>query len=196
MCTNNTIEGTQWSDMPETGAVPLVADMSSDIASRPIDVKQFGLIFAGAQKNLGPSGVTVVIIRRDLAERGNDKIAKILAIPHAHQGKVALSHAADLSRFTSSDWCWSGSKREGGVAAIEKRNDAKAKLLYDAIDASGLLHVPGREGVALEDERRVPRGGRRRSDREEIREGSRGGGSSASRATARSAGCARRSTTP
>src|SRR4029077_14106900 len=59
MCTNNTIEGTQWTEMPETGGAPLVADMSSDIASRPIEVKKFGLIFAGAQKNLGPSGVTV-----------------------------------------------------------------------------------------------------------------------------------------
>src|SRR5216683_4127552 len=66
MCTNNTIEGTQWRSMPESGNAPLVADMSSDIASRPIDVKKFGLIFAGAQKNLGPSGVTVVIVRRDL----------------------------------------------------------------------------------------------------------------------------------
>ncbi len=68
----------KWTEMPETGAVPLVADMSSDILSRPLDVKRFGLIFAGAQKNLGPSGVTVVIVRRDLVERGSDKIAKIL----------------------------------------------------------------------------------------------------------------------
>src|SRR5579885_2937345 len=68
LCTNNTIEGTQWHDLPETSA-PIVADMSSDIASRPLDVKKFGLIFAGAQKNLGPSGVTIVIIRKDLAER-------------------------------------------------------------------------------------------------------------------------------
>ncbi|MDE3169218.1 MAG: 3-phosphoserine/phosphohydroxythreonine transaminase, partial [Acidobacteriota bacterium] len=78
ICTNNTIEGTQWHSIPQTGSVPIVADMSSDVASRPVDVKRFALIFAGAQKNLGPSGVTVVIVRRDLAERGSDKIAKIL----------------------------------------------------------------------------------------------------------------------
>ena len=78
MCTNNTIEGTQWTEMPETGNVPLVADMSSDIASKPIDVKNFGLIFAGAQKNLGPSGVTVVIIRKDLAERADKNLPTIL----------------------------------------------------------------------------------------------------------------------
>src|SRR5260370_35837575 len=78
MCTNNTIEGTQWRSMPESGNAPLVADMSSVIASRPIDVKKFGLIFAGAQKNLGPSGVTVVIVRRDLADRADKNIPTLL----------------------------------------------------------------------------------------------------------------------
>ncbi len=69
ICSNNTIFGTQWRSFPATGAVPLVADMSSDILSRPVDVSKFGLIFAGAQKNIGPAGVTVVIIRKDLAGR-------------------------------------------------------------------------------------------------------------------------------
>jgi phosphoserine aminotransferase len=78
VCTNNTIEGSQWNTLPETASVPLVADMSSDILSRPTDVRRFGLIFAGAQKNLGPSGVTVVIIRRDLAERANEKVANVV----------------------------------------------------------------------------------------------------------------------
>ena len=78
LCTNNTIEGTQWTTLPETGAVPLVADMSSDIASRGMDVTKFGLIFAGAQKNLGPAGVTVVIVRRDLADRANKNVPTFL----------------------------------------------------------------------------------------------------------------------
>ena len=78
LCTNNTIEGTQWGAPPETGAVPLVADMSSDIASRPMDVTKFGLIFAGAQKNLGPSGVTVVIVKRGLAERADKNLPTTL----------------------------------------------------------------------------------------------------------------------
>ena len=78
MCTNNTIEGTQWHEPPETGEVPLVADMSSDILSRKTDVRRFGLIFAGAQKNLGPSGVTVVIVRNDLAERADPKLPTLL----------------------------------------------------------------------------------------------------------------------
>src|SRR5262249_46577371 len=78
ICTNNTIEGMQWTAIPDAGNTPLVADMSSDIASRPIDVKKFGLIFAGAQKNLGPSGVTIVIIRRDLAERADKNLPTLL----------------------------------------------------------------------------------------------------------------------
>jgi phosphoserine aminotransferase len=78
MCTNNTIEGSQWNCLPETGEVPLVADMSSDIMSRPVDVRRFGLIFAGAQKNLGPSGATVVIVRKDLAERADKNLPTVL----------------------------------------------------------------------------------------------------------------------
>jgi len=101
ICTNNTIEGTQWTTLPEIGPqagpetrnVPLVADMSSDIASRPVDVKKYGVIFAGAQKNLGPSGVTVVIIRKDLPNAPT-KSSHASSIPHAYQGEVALSHAA------------------------------------------------------------------------------------------------------
>jgi phosphoserine aminotransferase len=78
LCSNNTIEGTQWLNFPDTGNVPLVADMSSDILSRRIDVSKFGLIFAGAQKNLGPAGVTIVIIRKDLVERASKNIPVIL----------------------------------------------------------------------------------------------------------------------
>ena len=100
MCTNNTIDGTEWSEIPETGAVPLVADMSSDICSRPIEVRQFGLIFAGAQKNLGPSGVTVVIVRKDLAERADEKVAQDPPIPHAHQGEARSTTRRPPSPFT------------------------------------------------------------------------------------------------
>jgi phosphoserine aminotransferase len=136
MCTNNTIEGTQWSYVPETGAVPLVADMSSDIASRPIDVRKFGLIFAGAQKNLGPSGTTVVIIRKDLAEKANDKIAKILQY-RTQIKERSLYHTPTTFAIYTVGLVLGWIESEGGVAAIEKRNAAKAKLLYDAIDGSG-----------------------------------------------------------
>jgi len=141
MCTNNTIEGTQWSYLPATGGVPLVADMSSDIASKPIDVRRFGLIFAGAQKNLGSAGATVIIIRKDLAERANDKIAKILQYRTQIKEKSLYHTPATYSVYTMGlvlRWI----EGEGGVGAIEKRNAAKAKLLYEMIDASGYYQCP------------------------------------------------------
>jgi phosphoserine aminotransferase len=141
MCTNNTIEGTQFTEMPQTGAVPLVADMSSDILSRPLDVKRFGLIFAGAQKNLGPSGVTVVIARKDLLERGSDKIAKILQYRTHAKEKSLYNTPPTFAVYVLglvAEWV----AQQGGVTGIEKINSAKAKMLYDAIDATGYYSCP------------------------------------------------------
>jgi phosphoserine aminotransferase len=141
MCTNNTIEGTQWSYVPATGSVPLVADMSSDIASKPVDVRKFGLIFAGAQKNLGPSGATIVIIRRDLAEGASDKIAKILQYRTQIKERSLYHTPSTFAVYTVGlvlEWL----EAEGGVAAMENRNSAKAKLLYDTIDSSGYYQCP------------------------------------------------------
>ena len=140
MCTNNTIEGTQWTEMPETGNVPLVADMSSDIASRAIDVKKFGLIFAGAQKNLGPSGVTVVIIRKDLAERAHKNLPSILQYRTFIKEKSLYNTPPTFAIYIVGlvmEWI----EAEGGIAAIEKRNNAKAKLLYDTLGASKGFYV-------------------------------------------------------
>jgi phosphoserine aminotransferase len=136
ICTNNTIEGTQWPALPETGGVPLVADMSSDIASRSIDVRKFGLIFAGAQKNLGPSGATVVIIRKDLAERADKNLPTVLQY-RTHIKERSLYHTPPTFAIYVIGLVMDWIDAEGGVAAIEKRNEAKAKLLYDAIDSSG-----------------------------------------------------------
>jgi phosphoserine aminotransferase len=145
MCTNNTIEGSQWHEIPDTGAVPLVADMSSDIAARRMEVRQFGLIFAGAQKNLGPSGVTIVIVRRDLAERASNQTAKILQYK-THIAERSLYHTPPTFAIyvvgLMLDWI----DAEGGVASLEKRNEAKAKLLYDTIDASGFYRCPVETG--------------------------------------------------
>jgi len=141
MCTNNTIEGTQWTEIPDTAGVPLVADMSSDILSRPTDVKRFGLIFAGAQKNLGPSGVTVVIIRKDLVERGSDKIAKILQYRTQAKEKSLYNTPPAFAVYVLGlvvDWVASN----GGAAGIEKINSQKAKLLYDALDSSSYYKCP------------------------------------------------------
>ncbi len=136
ICTNNTIEGPEWAEMPSTGGVPLVADMSSDIASRPIDVKNFGLIFAGAQKNLGPSGVTVVIVRKDLAERASDKGAKILQY-RTHIKERSLYNTPPAFGVYALGLVLEWVESEGGVAGIEKRNTAKAARLYEAIEGSG-----------------------------------------------------------
>ena len=136
LCTNNTIEGTQWTDVPGTGSVPLVADMSSDIASRPIDVKKFGLIFAGAQKNLGPSGVTVVILRKDLAERADKNLPTLLQY-RTHIKDKSLYHTPPTFAVYVVGLVLEWIESLGGIAGIQKRNEAKAKLLYDAIEASG-----------------------------------------------------------
>jgi phosphoserine aminotransferase len=140
ICTNNTIEGTQWTASPETGPktgdVPLVADMSSDIASRPIDVTKYGLIFAGAQKNLGPSGVTVVIIRKDLAERADKNLPTLLQY-RTHIKEKSLYHTPPTFAVYVVGLVLEWMESLGGILAIEKRNDAKAKLLYDTIETSG-----------------------------------------------------------
>ncbi len=140
ICTNNTIEGTQWTAPPETGPktgdVPLVADMSSDIASRPIDVSKYGLIFAGAQKNLGPAGVTVVIIRRDLVERADKNLPTLLQY-RTHIKEKSLYHTPPTFAVYVVGLVLEWIESLGGILAIEKRNDAKARLLYDAIEASG-----------------------------------------------------------
>ena len=136
LCSNNTIEGTQWTAMPETGSVPLVADMSSDIASRRIDVSKFGLIFAGAQKNLGPSGVTVAIVRRDLAERVGAAVPAMLQYSTYIKAKSLYNTPPTFGVYIMGlvmDWITA----EGGIDAIEQKNEAKAALLYQTIDASG-----------------------------------------------------------
>jgi phosphoserine aminotransferase len=135
ICTNNTIEGTQWRTLPETGGAPLVADMSSDIASRPIDVKKFGLIFAGAQKNLGPSGATVVIVRKDLAERADKNLPTLLQY-RTHIKEKSLYHTPPTFAIYIIGLVMDWIANEGGITAIETRNEAKAKLLYDTIDSS------------------------------------------------------------
>jgi phosphoserine aminotransferase len=141
MCTNNTIEGTQWPEPPDTGDVPLVADMSSDIASRPVDVRQFGLIFAGAQKNLGPSGLAVVIVRSDLAERADQKVAQILQYKTYIKEKSLYNTPPTLGIYALGlvlDWI----EAQGGLTVVEKVNNEKAKLLYDTIDATGFYNCP------------------------------------------------------
>lgn len=135
LCTNNTIEGTQWHSLPASAA-PIVADMSSDIASRPIDVSKFGLIFAGAQKNLGPSGVTVVIVRKDLAERADKNLPTILQY-RTHIKEKSLYHTPPTFAVYILGLVTEWIAKEGGLTGIQKRNEAKAQLLYSTIEQSG-----------------------------------------------------------
>src|ERR1700682_836997 len=145
ICTNNTIEGTQWKTLPDTGSAPLVADMSSDIASRPTDVKKFGLIFAGAQKNLGPSGTTIVIVRKDLAERADKNLPTLLQY-RTHIKEKSLYHTpptfAVYTLGLVAEWILA----EGGLTGMQKRNEGKAKLLYDTIgNSNGFYSCPVEE---------------------------------------------------
>jgi phosphoserine aminotransferase len=131
---NNTIFGTQWSEFPNTGNVPLIADMSSDIAWRPIDVSKFGLIYAGAQKNLGPSGLVVVIVRKDLVEGGRKDIPTIFQYRIHAENNSLYNTPPTFSVYLLRN-VLDEVKKTGGLVAMEKRNREKAQLLYDVMDA-------------------------------------------------------------
>ncbi len=133
--TNNTIYGTQWHDLPNKVNVPLIADMSSDILSRPVHVPSYGLIYAGAQKNLGPSGVTVVIIQKDLLKRSRPDLPSMLNYQVHADSKSLYNTPPTLSVYFLMlvlEWAQS----IGGVKKLELQNKEKASLLYDAIDSS------------------------------------------------------------
>ncbi len=132
--TNNTIYGTQFRSMPNK-KIMLIADMSSDILSRPVDVSRFGLIFAGAQKNMGPAGVTVVIIRDDLLDRVADQVPTMLKYK-THADKDSMFNTPPCFSIYCVGRVMNWLKQMGGVEAIEKINKDKANLLYEAIDST------------------------------------------------------------
>ncbi|WP_391209494.1 3-phosphoserine/phosphohydroxythreonine transaminase [Psychrobacillus sp. L4] len=132
---NNTIYGTQWSTFPDTSNIPLIADMSSDIMSKPVDVSKFGMIYAGAQKNLGPSGVTVVIIRKDLLAKTNEEIPTILKYS-THVDSNSLYNTPPTFGIYMLGEVLKWVEENGGLDVIAKNNEVKAKVIYDAIDNS------------------------------------------------------------
>ena len=150
ICLNNTIYGTVWHDLPDTGEVPLVADVSSCILSRPIDVSKFGLLYAGAQKNVAPAGLTIVIVREDLLGEPME------ATPTMFNYKVM----AENDSMYNTPPCWSiyicklvleWIKNDiGSLEEMEKRNVRKAQLLYDFLDSSSLF-----KGCAEKDSRSI-----------------------------------------
>ena len=137
-CSNNTIYGTQWKTVPETGDVPIVCDMSSDICSKPVDVSKYGVIYAGAQKNLAPAGLTIVIVRKDLLGHAMPSIPMML------DWKIQADN--DSMKNTPPCWCiyvlglvcdWL--QEMGGLAGIQKVNEMKAKMLYDVLEQTEIF---------------------------------------------------------
>ncbi len=138
---NETIGGVEFHFVPEAGDVPLVADMSSTILSRPIDVSRFGVIYAGAQKNIGPAGITVVIVRKDLLERVRDGVPSLLQYStYAKSG--SMSNTPPTFAWYVAGLVFADLKAKGGVEAIAAVNERKARKLYAAIDASPFYSNP------------------------------------------------------
>ncbi|MEG0997015.1 MAG: 3-phosphoserine/phosphohydroxythreonine transaminase, partial [Clostridia bacterium] len=136
--TNNTIYGTRYIELPDTGAVPLVADASSNILSEPMDVRKFGVIFAGAQKNIGPAGLCIVIVRHDLLGRERADCPKLLSWALQAKEDSMLNTPNTYGIYMAKlgfEWL----KSLGGVEAIYRQNVEKAALLYDCIDQSKLF---------------------------------------------------------
>ena len=159
---NETIDGVEFPYIPDVGGVPLVSDMSSNILSRPIEVERFGLIYAGAQKNMGVAGLTVVIVRADLLDRARADTPSVLTYAlQAQEGSMANTPPTFAWYVLGLTLEWL--KDQGGVAAIEQRNMAKARKLYAFIDGSAMysnsvetsvrsrMNVPFRLPPALEE---------------------------------------------
>ena len=147
---NETIGGVEIFDIPETGDVPLVADMSSCILSRPMDVSKYGLIYAGAQKNIGPAGVTVVIVREDLL--GNPAAGTPTMFDYkTHADNESMYNTPPTYGIYIAGLVFKWLKHKGGLAEMEKVNVAKANLLYDYMDSTGFYGSP----VAVENRSRM-----------------------------------------
>lgn len=133
---NETIHGIEFRQMPDVGNVPLIADFSSSIASEPIDVSRYGVIYAGAQKNLGPVGVAVVIIRRDLLERAGQPRADIFDY-RSHVARDSMLNTPPTWNWYLAGLMFKWMLAQGGVEAFAKLSKAKSAAIYDAIDGSG-----------------------------------------------------------
>ena len=143
VCTNETIGGVEYQWTPDTGEVPLVADMSSHILSRPVDVAKYGVIYAGAQKNMGPAGLTVVVVRDDLLDRALPITPSVFHWQEQAEAESMLNTPPTYAIYIAGlvfEWLLA----QGGVAAIERKNVAKAKLLYDYLDSTGFYANPVR----------------------------------------------------
>ena len=140
ICMNNTIYGTKFSDIPDTGDVPLVADISSCILSEPIDVTRFGMLYAGAQKNVAPAGLTIVIIREDLIGKAMDITPTMLDYKtHSENGSMFNTPPCYCIYIAGLVFKWI--KSVGGLEKIKEINERKAKVLYDFLDSSRMFRA-------------------------------------------------------
>ncbi|HEY0562411.1 MAG TPA: 3-phosphoserine/phosphohydroxythreonine transaminase [Methylophilus sp.] len=139
ICTNETINGVEFDGVPDTGNVPIVADMSSHILSRPVDVSKFGVIYGGAQKNIGPAGLCIVVVREDLLDRASPLTPAVFHWKTQAENQSMINTPPTYSIYIAGlvfEWLLA----QGGVAAIEQKNIAKANLLYDYLDASDFYY--------------------------------------------------------
>ncbi len=137
LTSNNTLYGTQWQEYPDTGKVPLVSDSTSDILSRKEDYSRFGLVYAGLQKNLGPSGLALVLVREDLLGLTLPQTPKLLDYQLAHEQRSLANTTSVFSIYVTLKMLrWV--EKQGGVAVMEQRNREKSNLLYDMLDDSEL----------------------------------------------------------
>ncbi|AKR43418.1 3-phosphoserine/phosphohydroxythreonine transaminase [Methylophilus sp. TWE2] len=140
-CTNETINGVEFLDVPETHGVPIVADMSSHILSRPVDVSKYGVIYGGAQKNIGPAGLCLVIVREDLLDRASPLTPAVFHWKTQAENQSMINTPPTYSIYIAGlvfEWLLA----QGGVEAIEKINIAKANLLYDYLDQTDFYYNP------------------------------------------------------
>ncbi len=138
ICLNNTIYGTKWNELPDTGDVPLVADISSNILSEPMDVSKFGVLYAGAQKNVSGAGVTIVIIREDLIGNAMD-ITPTMLNYQTHADSDSMYNTPPCYPIYIAGLVFEWIKKNGGLEAMKVANEKKAKLLYDYLDSSKLF---------------------------------------------------------
>lgn len=136
LCSNETIGGIEWQDWPETGSVPLIADMSSDLLSRPVPVEKFDMIYGGVQKNLGPAGATLVIMRKSLLEKQNKNLPAYLDYS-LHAGDEGLYNTPPVFSIWAVKLVLEWIKSNGGAEGMAKRAALKSSIIYDAIDSSG-----------------------------------------------------------
>ncbi len=142
--TNNTVQGTQWKEFPETDGIPLVGDATSEILSRPIDVARFGLLYAGAQKNLGPAGLAAVIVREDLLNCALPETPSLLDYSRLVRDN-SLTNTANVFAIYVTNLVLHWVKDAGGPAAMQAQNEKKAAVLYDVLDRSGFYRPHARK---------------------------------------------------